>query len=261
MLSEPDWGLCHRQMPGIFQKLIRKNYWMGIYLCYTDFMPPIDSFKRWMIILAAVVVFVAASSFFVKQFSPEQKPPVSYPPRAFPTGIASQLYSDFKILYQDPKDTVGRTVIYKSSKYKYSGIGAMASGNSRLIFDIIGIVMRWEDISGSRDRYLVLYDPRENNKILGKMRVAFETSVLFEDGLNGTSLAVENLTNGKVEKLNKKVVDIKKNMIDEFIKAGDAVVLIPVVIGSEGGYDGEGNLLASWIVLRRDDGASAINLK
>ena len=128
----------------------------------------------------------------------------------------------------------------------------------RLIYTV-GIFEGWENIDNSLDKYVLVKYPASAE--IERYRVAFEDSNLFKD--NMTSLAVENVkfrvnskTQNPLEKTSDpSLVNLTYGVVNELIKKGDALILIPVFDPPElSKTDSSQNLLVSWLILRRVGG-------
>lgn len=126
----------------------------------------------------------------------------------------------------------------------------------------VGLFSGWEDIPGTKDRYLLAMDPMNNTT--EKFRVCFERSTLFKDEY--TVLMVENVG----MQLNKKssitkarvfdFINIPKETIESMFRMGDAIVVLPVIdLPITTKRDGAGNYLASKIIIRRIGGEAEFN--
>ncbi len=122
--------------------------------------------------------------------------------------------------------------------------------------------MGWEEVIGSKDRYLLSTDSLNKEK-LPKIRVAFEDSKLFHGGSANTVFGVKNLTTGKVETKNRMLVkNIRAEKLDEILKLGDVVITYALFDEPKPKvqnlvYDEQGQLLASWLIIRRKDGLNS----
>ncbi|TXH01190.1 MAG: hypothetical protein E6P95_02195 [Candidatus Moraniibacteriota bacterium] len=101
----------------------------------------------------------------------------------------------YEIFAMEDDDTSGRSVFYdKRGLYGYDGIGLRVVQNSdttAYLHSIIGEFLRIDDIPGSKDKYLILFDPiadREHNPV----RLVLESGEGSKIPL--TDLAVENLS-------------------------------------------------------------------
>ncbi|MBI2612064.1 hypothetical protein HYW54_04990 [Candidatus Gottesmanbacteria bacterium] len=228
-------------------------------------MLPHDKRIIWVVILVIVVGVVILSSIYLssqfskninissKNFSSQ---------RLFPTDIVSKINSNFKILYQDPADTEGRTIIYdipgetKPSLLKSSGL-VYARGTNHILY-AVGLFKEWESIEGTKDRYILLRDPFSKGK-LPKFRVAYEPSQLYDGKENMTSLSRENIekiVEGKkhISLVARSFSDLSQTQIDELFRKGDAVAVLSLWGENDKSArrDENDQLLSGWVYIRRN---------
>lgn len=184
----------------------------------------------------------------------QQKP---QPKVTFPDDQKEQLQT----IYKAPDDAQGRTVIYQKlpSGKLYGGSGIVYTNDGEKIRYIVGLFNGWQIIDGTKDRYLKLFDP-VNNKNLPLIRVAFEPSALFNGQVDMTALAVEDLSAAKELPRDasittkKQVADLGSDL-DKILQQNDAVVVNFVTDeANRPTKDVNDNLLALWLVLRRNNG-------
>jgi len=124
---------------------------------------------------------------------------------------------------------------------------------------VVGSFQMWEDISGSKDKYIVIKNPE--TKKLEKFRVAFEQSDLFKD--NETALSIENISlkfgSKKLNEIEKpktaNLYEIGYEKMIAMISKGDTVIIEPVFDPPDlSKKDENRNFLASWLILRKVGG-------
>lgn len=163
----------------------------------------------------------------------------------------------FKILYMDPEDQRGRTVLTLGrGVYDGSGIifwGTISEPDLRRPRSIVALVGSIEDIIGSQDKIITLRDPITNShlpriylKIAGPSRVSVPE-------LHTTPIFIDNLLKDENPKQVVYVGQLTAEQLREVIQPGDALIAEPV-------YDpesievaeGEGKLwYPTRIILRR----------
>lgn len=123
----------------------------------------------------------------------------------------------------------------------------------------VGIFERWEDIEGTKDKYLVIKYPKTNET--EKWRVSFESSDLFKG--DTTFLFVENVDlriNNKIKNIietprESNLINIGYDLTKEVLKKGDVVIFIPVFDPPElAKKDDLDNYLARNVIVRRIGG-------
>lgn len=232
-------------------------------------MLPSDFAKKWAIILGVVIFAVAGSFFFLsRQLSIIPKTSSSIQEqRPFPTDIVSQMNSNFKILYQDPNDTEGRTLLY-SLKHPMVGINFPNHGivfdqiNQKRISYIVSIVRNWENIDNSKDMYITIYDPVSKTELL-KARLVLDISPSFSNLVTG--FGIENL--GLIDKSQdgfsflSSLMNYGYDKVRAVIQTGDAVVIRPRYISPDASrYETDENniMIARSLSIRRLSGFSAV---
>lgn len=168
----------------------------------------------------------------------------------FTRAYSGRIFVEYKGEGRPFFDDIAEKFRYPEKQYKVTEIPA----TDQIIYTV-GIFKNWEDISGSKDKYLVILNPATSQQ--EKHRVSFEESDLFKD--NATRIAVENVSY-KFNKSENKIVNPKPNSlitlgfdkVRNILKEGDAIILMPVFDPPDvNKKDGEDNLLSSWIVTRR----------
>ncbi len=237
-------------------------------------MLPRSFSKGWVIVLIVLILVIIGSSFILsRQMSLTSPISPSSPNRVFPTEIGSQLNSDLKILYQDPNDKEGRTIIYTtSSKYAYNNSGEISFPGLRTYY--IGLFDGWKKIAGSSDRELVLFDPI-NKAEIGQFRVVFQNNPVFSSASKTTRLSVENMVKARrvvddegsedYERFLESVSAINDARLDKLIQKGDAMIVYPWQNPEGSSFttikDNDGRPYAYIILLRRTNGAVDIKGK
>lgn len=207
-----------------------------------------------------LLIVIGAESFY---YFKTNKTKTNILPTIIPTtNIEPSPSPKLKILFQAPDDKEGRTVFYDNLSYRFSGIGEFFdySLSDSLPNYIIGSFVGWEDILGSKDKYLLLENPL-TKKLLLKSRVALEPSSLFDDIANDTAIGLENLSTGKKEDIKLIVRKLSQEKINQLIQKGDAVVSLS--LRDNEGYikkDSQGKTLAVWLLIRREKGKEMINI-
>jgi len=217
-----------------------------------------------VVILTITAVGQAWVLWSQKSITPENTTtPIREIKEIIPTS-AQTSYIPGSILSQSANDKEGRTVIYKNDLYLYPKTGGTynTSVTPRRLIHMIGSFVGWEEVIGSKDRYLLSTDSLNKEK-LPKIRVAFEDSKLFHGGSANTVFGVKNLTTGKVETKNRMLVkNIRAEKLDEILKLGDVVITYALFDEPKPKvqnlvYDEQGQLLASWLIIRRKDGLNS----
>lgn len=124
---------------------------------------------------------------------------------------------------------------------------------------IIGNFVRWEEIEGSQDRYILLTDPK-TNKAFPKIRVGFEFSSLY--GYEGS----KDITVFAVEKGEEKYDVLyalkyySEKEIDQLIKKRDWIKIYfkRKLEKEENVKDDKGTLLAHWLIIKREGGKAEV---
>ena len=129
----------------------------------------------------------------------------------------------YRILYQDPSDTIGRTIIYEGKP------GEAINGYGQVAQEITGyqvyagIIESIEPIDGSEDEYIVLVDPINSSSIVHARldySSAFDTTdVRVEDIQESPSILL------KIESLGL-TTNVGKENMHKLMRVGDAVVLL-----------------------------------
>lgn len=106
----------------------------------------------------------------------------------------------YNILYKDTNDQTGRTVFYDYRGSWGGGIGESYSEqkgtdgkNYRHLIFLTGQFVKFENIDGSKDRYIILKDPKTGN-LFQHIRVDFEGKFDTTEGKQPTVLSVANLS-------------------------------------------------------------------
>ena len=240
-------------------------------------MLPKDWEKTWIIILGIVIIFVVGSSFFLnkqierRNSSTDISSTNSTSDRRIPTDFWSQFDSNFKIIYQGPNDTSGRTIMYTSGeKYAADGAGMQEMADGFPI--IIGKFERWENMSGSSNKILYLTDP-VNHSSIPPIVVNFGVQEGASIRKLPTVVSVENLLLVKdgskpyfSEISSEKRIDsITQKKLNELIQPGDALFVIPQLQLQTKPYKWnivyteDGSIVASLIRLRRWNGEEDIS--
>jgi hypothetical protein len=196
------------------------------------------------------------------------------------------------VLYPGKPDLSGRDVFYLSSelgdKYNFSSIGVnyfptntnYVDSNGELLFKIdsdsaitnyiLGSFVKWEDISNSRDRYLILEDPLKTRISGGelvtypKIRIGFGTSEdVGKKGYYFTAIGVEDLTYVVPTVKNKNmgvkhykfglIGDLLPQDLNTLIREKDVLTIITTPLFSEKRdlKDPQGQVVAGILFIRR----------
>lgn len=224
-------------------------------------LPKSFSFK-WIAVSIIVILAVASSSWILSKLSASnlENPRESSQSRAFPTEVVVQLNSSLNILYQDPNDKDGRTVIYnfpESTVWNLSGHGFVDINSRSSLPKEVGLFQKWIDIKGSKDRYISLYDPM-SKKDLPLFRVAFEPSSIFDGEENMTALARENiekLINKQpyISLVARKFSDLSESTLNNMIHKNDTLAIVAYWVSGDTSprKDGNGLLAARVVYIRR----------
>lgn len=208
--------------------------------------------KFWIIILTFFVLFILITlTYFVLY-------PIWGRRLIYPAGSKISKYSGSghvtkqfnEMLFVKPKgegrpkfDAPENIANYSSDLYEVIQIPAQ----DQLLYTV-GIFEKWENIPNTLDKYLVIKNSK--TKKLERHRIASEYSDLFKENI--TNFAIENvsisLDKNKINKVvNRKTVPV--------LKTRDVVIVVPIFDPPELAKKDEiGNLLASWIIIRRVGG-------
>lgn len=148
---------------------------------------------------------------------------------------------------------------YRSPDYQVFSI----KGDENAFAYTVGFFVGWGAVEGSQDKLVMLSDPAQKNKNYA-YRVGLSPSTLFGDNL--TYLGVED-TLKVMRKIDNTVEEFRETplanvpfwQIERVFKRGDAVVVVPLY--DPPGLvktDESGNILASWLILRRAGGKAAL---
>ena len=122
---------------------------------------------------------------------------------------------------------------------------------------ILGIFSRWEKISNSEDRYILLNNA-QNNKSMIKVRVIFNDN---KDILE-TKLGIIDILENKVFSIDKNIKELSDQMIQSIFKKGDALLIIPIRDNKESVVlDKQKNIIAKVIIVRREKNSFPKGLK
>ncbi|GEM_PF-4140231 len=106
----------------------------------------------------------------------------------------------YNILWMDPNDTTGRTVFYDFKGGWDRGIGesyGQQNGTDgkvyRYLVSLTGQFVGFEDIEGSKDKYIILKNPK-TGELFRKIRVDYEGKIFTTEGMKPTGLGIENLS-------------------------------------------------------------------
>ncbi len=237
-------------------------------------MLPRNFSKWWVVILVIVVAAVIGSAFFLSRLSkPSSRTNSSADQRVFPTEIVSQINSTLKILYQDPNDTEGRTILYRSEyPFVYNNIGRGIFNTGQIYYT--GIIKDWNS-NASANQTLTLVNPLTKADIQ-TFELQFTPNGALPGMKKGTLLSVENLAKSQnpsslakdegvedyflfLKPFNK----VSSKDLQRWIHTGDAVVVAPLLEEGENGAINEvkgesGYPIAYVILLRRSNGAKDI---
>lgn len=180
-------------------------------------------------------------------------------------GLGERLvqYSGTRI-YVNPKkdaapfyDDAWKRFLYPDSDYDVVEMAEKA-----MLIATVGHMSGWEEIPDSPDKYIIL---TLSSGVRQKFRVAFAQSKIYGEGdvESGTILAVENVgwrynseSKNSIEQIPGQFTSsLGFDRMNRSIKNGDTVVILPIM---KPPYyvakDGEGNVLAMAVVLRRVNG-------
>lgn len=230
--------------------------------------------KGLVVIIIFLILAFIGSTLFSKQFFKKQSSSFE-PQRVFPNEVVSQVNTySFKIIYQDPSDKIGRTILYESgNKNLYNGIGKSTFNTGQVYYT--GKVSNWTSDNSSRKNTLGLTNPI-NGTSIQTFDILYTPDSTYPTMKKGTLLSLENLTKSMnpyslghdegVEDYKSFIIPLREaspQNLQEWIKDGDAVVVFPVmeksgnkslneIIGSNG------NPIAEVILIRRTNGSKDI---
>ncbi len=166
----------------------------------------------------------------------------------------------FTILRQEKGDKEGRTAIYSDEGTEFITTDKFLkdSGDKKTGYRmILGIFSRWEKISNSEDRYILLNNA-QNNKSMIKVRVIFNDN---KDILE-TKLGIIDILENKVFSIDKNIKELSDQMIQSIFKKGDALLIIPIRDNKESVVlDKQKNIIAKVIIVRREKNSFPKGLK
>jgi len=230
-----------------------------------------------LLTLLFIIVIFETGYYIIKTNNVEEKTnktsTVNQELRSTSSFLDNDKQPSLKITFQtNINDKTGRTVFYEVRKTKnaLNGYGKFEATykEARDVWLIIGEFVKWEDIEGAKDKYIIIKNPKSND-ILVKARVAFEESSLFDGNKKATSLGVENLDIN-----NKQGQDYDKlglllswtdDNINKIIKQGDVVAVHLLFMSQTDNLtqgikkDEKGYPLVSWLTLRRFGGKQQID--
>ncbi|TSC89437.1 MAG: hypothetical protein G01um10145_594 [Microgenomates group bacterium Gr01-1014_5] len=192
------------------------------------------------------------------------------------------------VLYDSRGDKTGRALYYADTGISYrefAGVGVykldkntqitnesgdvlLSVSENNIIDYIIGSFVEWEGIGNSKDRYLVLEDKLQTRDAQGevtvfpKIRIGFAAENINDIDIYGTALGVEDLSLTIPKPQNTERVKIypisligklTENQLSKLIIKGDTLG-VTVKIDTKNNTnlkDANGNLIASWVVIRR----------
>lgn len=179
--------------------------------------------KTLSILLVFLVVIILIEIIYYMSVSSKKTPPSTPTPTTNYVASLSPTPT-LHIIYQKSGDSEGRTVVYESEE-NWGGIGKQQKYPWTYI---VGSFDRWEEIPGSKDRYLHLTNPMTGEEI-AKIKILFGKKEVFPEKELTTYLDVENLEklgsgDLEFERLGE-VATIPNNTLDQYLKKGDAVVV------------------------------------
>lgn len=135
----------------------------------------------------------------------------------------------FDLLWRDPNDSTGRTLLYRDRGISYYLIGeltAIGAEGLKQVASYVGVAEKLEEIPKSRDMYITVIDPRNKTQI-GKARIMMETkgkpTLLWIESLNLNLNRTENPEPLLRERLG--FMEKWRQWVPNLILAGDGVVL------------------------------------
>src|SRR3989344_5061139 len=186
------------------------------------------------------------------------------------------------VLYNLKGDKTGRALYYADTGVNYrefAGVGIyniekadkdllFTTSENKIIDYMVGSFVGWEGVENSNDRYLILEDKLQTRDAQGvatifpRIRIGFAVENINDVDVYGTALGVEDLslTIPKPQNIERvKIYPISligkltENQISKLIVKGDALgVRVKIDIKNNTNLkDANGNLIASWIVIRR----------
>lgn len=237
---------------------------------WNSFSAPFDPNKK---------IQVAPSG--IPQFQPSVPSEYITPETANKTPEALAKEAGYNIIWKDPKDTTGRTVFYDYRGGWGGGIGenySQQNGTDGKVYrhriSMVGSFGSFEAIPASKDKYIILKDPR-TGVLFQKIRIDFEGKIVTTEGMRPTNLGIENISlnkataqssgvNGKLEY----VPQWDKEQLARIIQPGDAVhISLTAVKGISGNVLQEENnvvtanyepYFAGSIIVRRFGGKAQI---
>ncbi len=191
-------------------------------------------------------------------------------------------------MYDSKRDKTGRALYYADTGVNYrefAGVGVykLDQGSQRTndiesvlssvpkddITDyVVGSFIAWEEIENSKDRYLILEDKLQTRDAQGevtifpKIRIGFATEKINDVDIYGTALGVEDLSltvpkPQNIERVKIYPISLMGNLetiqLNKLMTKGDALGVRAKkdTKNNTNLKDANGNLIASWVVLRR----------
>ncbi len=212
------------------------------------------------IVIAVLILFIAGFYLYSTYIS---KTPASS------SSLLSFLKKDktpqVQLITQAKGDKEGRTATFTVNNQpskSHSSVGVVYGTNMTTIRYIVGAFAAWEPISGSVDRFIILYDPT-TGQYLPRVRVLFSGNFLVN-----TDVPIKEATMIEIVDLNKadqpfasatqpyKTIDIVSEQdLNKILQVGDVVTIRPYFSSPEVVHlDENGNVLAASLYLRRFDG-------
>lgn len=201
--------------------------------------------KNLLVIIFFILLIIVLGEAIVYLYLPKKRSATEIPQLS-----SRQTAGSFKIISQFKNDTSGRTVVYESTATNsYSGW----NGKNYQV----GFFDSWQEIKNSSDRYIIIKDKNNQEKIL--FRVVYEpTDIKIA---RATSFGVENLnelinsseqgwaTEGVLQ-----LSDLGYSRLDKIIKKGDTVVVSLWVVDNKIKTDQWGIKIARMLIVRRFGG-------
>lgn len=215
-----------------------------------------SAYKYLVFLLIGIVVLVFISTFLVQRLQSPSSAPLPQS-RVFPTGVGGE---DVRFTIKD--EGKGRSELYANADlpntFTKKGIVMREDAPKRAAY-VLGIFQGWEDIPGSEDKTIIIYD-LDSKQPLVRARVFFDKESVMSETERATGLAFENIA--KIRAGESGFQGLKPagyygyDTVVGLVAIGDIVVVKPWYEGkSDTDYvkDENQNMLAQWLVIRRSE--------
>lgn len=214
-----------------------------------------------LLLITVFLVITALAAFaviFVSRLDTEPQRETSLKETSPRTPEEAAELGGYQILYKDPKDRLGRTVV-TSGRGIYDGGGIFYfpgdPQSAQVPIYLIARIVSVSEVPDSADLFLELNHPL-NNSLMPKVRIDRTVDKLDSPQPEATAIYVDLLAHKQNIRFVANVADSDKTEIEQLILPGDVIVVLPAAVSDENGKwnlvgDDEGNWVAEGIILRR----------